>query len=49
MAQIAQRLAPQDLNAVAHWLAAQPVPAGPRPALTPSTLPLRCGSLDGAR
>ena len=27
MAQIAQRLQPQDVNALAHWLAAQPVPA----------------------
>ena len=29
MAQIAQRLSPQDVNALAHWLAAQPVPAQP--------------------
>ncbi len=31
MAQIAQRLSPQDVNALAHWLAAQPVPAQPAP------------------
>lgn len=49
MAQIARRLAPQDLNAVSHWLAAQPVPAMPRPAAPAAALPLRCGSLGGSR
>ena len=52
-AQIAQRLDPQDVNALAHWLATQPVPAGARAAAEPpSTLPLRCGSIgaqDGPR
>ncbi len=50
MAQIAQRLQPQDVNALAHWLAAQPVPADARTAAAaPGPAPLRCGSMDGAR
>ena len=58
MAQIAQRLQPQDVNALAHWLAAQPVPAaaqGTQHAATtarPDPPPLRCGSMSddaGAR
>lgn len=50
MAQIAQRLQPQDVNALAHWLAAQPVPADARAAAAaPGPAPLRCGSMDGAR
>jgi cytochrome c553 len=32
MAQIARRLDPQDLAAVTSWLAAQPLPADPKPA-----------------
>lgn len=54
MAQIAQRLAPADIAAVASWLAAQPLPADTHPA-PPSgqALPLRCGtagaSADGGR
>ncbi len=49
MAQVAQRLRPEDLTAVASWLAAQPVPAGAKPAAAPSgPLPLRCGP-DAAR
>lgn len=48
MAQIAQRLQPQDVNALAHWLAAQPVPA--QPAMeTPGPAPMRCGSMEGRR
>jgi cytochrome c553 len=31
MAQIAKRLTPQDINALANWLPAQPVPAGAKP------------------
>ena len=31
MAQIAKQLTPQDINALANWLPAQPVPAGARP------------------
>ncbi len=52
MAQIAQRLDVQDVNALAHWLAAQPVPATPRADTAPGPLPLRCGSMtakDGVR
>jgi cytochrome c553 len=50
MAQIAQRLDPQDVNALAHWLAAQPVPAAARAAAdAPAVPPLRCGSMDAAR
>jgi cytochrome c553 len=45
MAMLAQRLQPQDITAVADWLAAQPLPAitsaAPRP---PSTWPMPCGS-----
>lgn len=49
MAQIAQRLSPQDVAAVASWLAAQalPVPAKPATALPtprPGTLEMACGS-----
>lgn len=32
MAQVAQRLTPDDLHAVSHWLASQPVPANSHPA-----------------
>ena len=45
MATLAQRLQPQDITAVADWLAAQPLPAStsaaPRP---PATWPMPCGS-----
>jgi cytochrome c553 len=48
MAQIAQRLAPGDVNALSHWLAAQPVPAAARAApMPPRPAPLRCGSMPG--
>lgn len=52
---IANRLSPDDVHAVAHWLAAQPLPANTRPAATapaPGPEALRCGSaptLQGAR
>ena len=46
MAQIARRLDPEDVNALAHWLAAQPVPDGAHAAAPPSPSPLRCGSMD---
>jgi cytochrome c553 len=44
MAEVARRLAPEDIAALSAWLAAQPVPvpAGAAPAL-PRELPLRCG------
>jgi len=45
MAQIASRLDPQDLTAVTHWLAAQPLPADPSPARAPGRPPqIACGS-----
>lgn len=46
MAQVAQRLTPADITAVADWLAAQPVPdrRGAAPALQ-RQLPLPCGSV----
>jgi cytochrome c553 len=49
MAQIARQLSADDVSALAHWLAAQPVPGTPRPAAAAAPLPLRCGGLDGAK
>jgi cytochrome c553 len=44
MSQVAHRLAPEDISALSQWLAAQPVPAGARPADSlPAPLPLPCG------
>lgn len=46
MAQIARRLTQTQVQAVASWLAAQPVPGdGTAQAQTPVNLPLACGSL----
>ncbi|HPA89892.1 MAG TPA: c-type cytochrome [Quisquiliibacterium sp.] len=46
MAEIARQLEPRDVEAVAHWLAAQPMPERHRPApSTPEPAPLRCGSM----
>ncbi len=46
MGRIAQRMAPEDINAVAHWLAAQPVAVGSRPARAPAVLlSIRCGGV----
>ena len=47
MAAITARLSLEDVNAVSSWLAAQPLPADPRPAPPASIarpLPLACGS-----
>lgn len=45
MAQVARGLSPEDLNAVAAWLAAQPVPADPKPiARLPAAPSIACGS-----
>ncbi len=45
MAQIARQLDPQDLAAVTSWLAAQPLPADPRPARSlPQPPQIACGS-----
>ena len=47
MAQVAQRLTPDDVAAVSAWLASQPVPAGAKPEPGPAArLPLRCGGLE---
>ena len=47
MSEIAHRLALDEVQALAAWLATQPVTAGGRPAAAaPARLPLRCGSLD---
>ena len=46
MASMARQLTEAEVNAVATWLAAQPLPADSRPAVTPpGELPLRCGSV----
>ena len=48
MAQIAQKLTPEDVSAVSAWLSAQRVPGGGKPAADlPEPLPIRCGSVDG--
>ena len=45
MSEIVMRLAPQDLNDVAAWLASQPVPPDAAPLAQPARpLPLPCGS-----
>jgi cytochrome c553 len=45
MSEVARRLSPEDLLAVATWLSAQPVPQPMRPAPPPDRQsPLRCGS-----
>jgi len=44
MAEIARRLAPEDIGALSQWLAAQPVLSGRRARAQPDQpLPLRCG------
>lgn len=46
MAEIARRLAPDEVGAVADWLARQPVPAAAKPAPAQAAAPpLRCGSV----
>lgn len=46
MADIARRLTPDDVAAVASWLAAQPWPPGGKPATTlTQALPLPCGGV----
>ena len=49
MAQVAQRLSPEDIGAVSSWLAAQPVPAKATAPPAPSTpLPIACGGVASA-
>ncbi|MEO3711811.1 c-type cytochrome [Roseateles flavus] len=46
MADIARRLDPEDIRAVADWLSAQAVPTGAKPApASDEKLPLQCGGL----
>jgi cytochrome c553 len=48
MAEVGRRMTTGDINAVASWIALQPVPADFRPAASlPAPLPLRCGGLEG--
>lgn len=45
MADVAKRLTPDEINAVARWLSAQTLPTGTKPALASNQpLPIRCGS-----
>lgn len=47
MADVGRRLAPEDIRAVAGWLAAQPVPEGARPATSlPGGLPVACSAME---
>ena len=46
MGEVARRLSPEDVGAMATWLSMQPVPAGTKAAQpAPQTLPLKCGSV----
>ena len=46
MAQVAQRLSPEDIGAVSAWLAAQPVPLDSKaPPASGAPLPIACGSV----
>jgi cytochrome c553 len=46
MADIARRLSPDDVSAVASWLSSQPWPAGGKPAVSlPQPLPMPCGGV----
>jgi len=46
MADIGRRMTTADINAVASWLAVQPMPADPKPATSlPAALPMSCGGM----
>jgi cytochrome c553 len=46
MADIGRRMTTVDINAVASWLAVQPMPADPKPASSlPAPLPMACGGM----
>lgn len=50
MADIARQMRPEDIGAVAAWLAAQPVPKPSSPRQEPLVdAPMRCGSLEPRR
>lgn len=45
MAQITKQLTPDDIGAIANWLASRPLPFNPKPAASIALpLPLECGS-----
>ena len=47
MAQVGRKLTAADINAVASWLAMQPMPANPKPiAAPPSPVPMACSALN---
>jgi cytochrome c553 len=47
MTDVGRKLTSADINAVASWLALQPVPANPKPlAAPPSPVPMACSALD---
>ena len=47
MGEIARRLSPDDVSAMAVWLSSQPVTGGPAPAsAAPDPWPMRCGSAE---
>lgn len=47
MGEIARRLSPEDVSAMAVWLSSQPVTGGPAPAgAAPNPWPMRCGSAE---
>jgi cytochrome c553 len=46
MAEVGRKLNTEDINAVASWLAVQPVPANPKPAAAPAApLPMPCSAM----
>ena len=46
MADIGRRMTTADINAVASWLAVQPMPADPKPVSSlPAALPMACGGM----
>lgn len=46
MAELGRKLTTADINAVASWLATQPLPADPKPAATlPAPLPVACSAM----
>ena len=47
MAEVGRKLTTADINAVASWLAVQPIPADPHPLAEPrARLPLRCSAMN---
>lgn len=47
MAEVTQKLTPEDVSAVSAWLSTQRVPGGGKPAAQlPAPLPIRCGGVD---